>query len=131
MLSRAEDQYGGTYTRLASRQVSEALAEIDTALHEEDSKPTETISTVKPNEALSLPAKKVEMAREDATRATGEYATYKYYFNSIGIWKTLMMIGFCASYGFFINFSGMVPTHKHNSPFASHLVLTSLSQRSG
>ena len=110
MLSRAEDEYGRTYTHLASKNVSEAIVEIQTSHQDADSKVDEPAAAARPNEASSVRAKKVQPA--DATRATGEYATYKYYFNSIGLWKTLMMTGFCASYGFLINFMGTLSDAK-------------------
>ena len=126
VLSRAEDEDGRTYTHLVPRPVSDAIVEMQTSHQEEVFGTNESTAAARPNEASSVPAKKVQPA--DETRATGEYATYKYYFNSIGLWKTLMMVGFCASYGFLINFMGELPD---NNATTIHVMLTPRVQEYG
>lgn len=42
---------------------------------------------------------------EDVSRATGDFAIYKYYFKLTGLWKSVLFFASTALYAFFVQFS--------------------------
>jgi ATP-binding cassette subfamily C (CFTR/MRP) protein 1 len=66
---------------------------------EESTQTRETVTATKSTPIISVDAEEIDPRVEDLNRQTGDFAVYKYYFSSVGLFSFLLFVSYVVLFG--------------------------------